>query len=163
MGFEIFVILVCIFVIAVIVNTIADYNKHRKSVMSFKESMDLTDLPVITFYNGGNKYNFLLDTGANLSIIDASILSSLYYEELPYVGNVFGMEGIKVEVPYVRILLEYKGKYYEESFQVLDMSTAFGHVKAESGVTISGVLGNKFFKTYKYILDFDSLIAYSKK
>ena len=36
-------------------------------------------------------------------------------------------------------------------------------IKNATGVTIHGVIGNKFMQKYKYILDFDKMIAYSKK
>ena len=32
----------------------------NKGVMSFKESLDLTNLPIVTFTSGDKKYNFLL-------------------------------------------------------------------------------------------------------
>lgn len=131
--------------------------------MSFRESMDLVDLPVITFYNNGNKFNFLLDTGATSSVINSSVLNTLSYQNTDRKGVVFGMEGNTVHTEFIKALLEYKDKKFECDFQVVDMSCAFDKVKAESGVSLSGILGSLFFKKYQYILDFNSLIAYSKK
>lgn len=164
MVLEIVGMLLAVIILAVIINGIEDYCKQRKRVdMSFKEAMDLVDLPVITFYNNGNKFNFLLDTGATMSVIDSNVLSNLSYKKLSDTGTVYGMEGNSIEVSYIKASLEYKGRNYEEDFQVVDMSAAFGHIKAESGVTLSGILGSNFFKRYQYVLDFESLIAYSKK
>lgn len=161
---EIVGILLAVVILAVIINGAEDYCKQSKRVnMSFKEAMDLVDLPVITFYNNGKKFNFLLDTGATISIVDSNILDSLTCEKLKDVGTVFGVEGNKVPVSYVRAQLDYKGGNYKEDFQVLDMSNAFGNIKEESGVTLSGILGNQFFHKYQYVLDFKELIAYSKK
>lgn len=164
MVLEIVGILLAIIILALIINGAEDYCKQKKRVnMSFKEAMDLVDLPVITFYNNGKKFNFLLDTGATLSVIDFNVLNNFSHEELDDTGTICGMEGNKIDVSYVRALLEYKGMNYEEDFQVVDMSAAFNQVKTESGVTLSGILGSLFFKRYQYVLDFDSLIAYSKK
>lgn len=164
MVLEIVGMLLAVIILAVIINGIEDYCKQRKRVdMSFKEAMDLVDLPVITFYNNGNKFNFLLDTGATMSVIDSNALNNLSHEKLNSEGTLFGMEGNKVNVSHVKALLEYKGRNYEEEFQVVDMSAAFGQVKAESGVSLSGILGSLFFKRYQYVLDFEGLIAYSKK
>ena len=44
-----------------------------------------------------------------------------------------------------------------------DMTAAFGSIKKETGVTIHGILGAKFFNEFKYVLDFKELIAYSKE
>ena len=51
---------------------------------------------------------------------------------------------------------------YTGNFQVVDMTAAFDSVKAETGVTIVGILGNDFFQNYKYVLDYNTMIAYSK-
>lgn len=164
MVLEIVGMLLAVIILAVIINGVEDYCKQKKRVnMSFKEAMDLVDLPVITFYNGGKKFNFLLDTGATLSVIDSNVLNNFSHKKLDDEGTLCGMEGNRITVSYIRALLEYKGMNYEEDFQVVDMSAAFNQVKAESGVTLSGILGSLFFRRYQYILDFENLIAYSKK
>ena len=60
--------------VALIVNAVEDHKRNGEPHMSFKESMDLVELPIITFYNNGKKLNFLLDTGANNSIINLSLI-----------------------------------------------------------------------------------------
>ena len=42
------------------------------------------------------------------------------------------------------------------------MQNTIDQVKAESGVNMVGIIGNEFFRKYKYVLDFDELVAYSK-
>ena len=59
---------------AFIVNTVEKIRKKNNSKISFKEAMDLAELPVVTFYNGDVKLNFLLDTGSNISYINKSIV-----------------------------------------------------------------------------------------
>lgn len=164
MVLKIVIILLAVVLLAIIINGVEDYCKQKKREnMSFREAMDLVELPVITFYNNDKKFNFLLDTGATLSVIDSNALKQMKYEEIDVVGTIFGMEGNKIDVGYANIDLKYKKQIYTDSFQVIDMSSAFDQVKAESGVTLSGVLGSLFFKKYQYVLDFNDLIAYSKK
>lgn len=133
---------------------------HHK--MSFRESMDLTDLPIVTFRQGLDRYNFLLDTGSSLSIINKSVLDYIKHTVLDGTGSMYGIDGKANTVSYIRITLNYKDMNYEEDFQVLDMSAPFGNIKRESGVTIHGILSSSFFNKYKYVLDFESLIAYPK-
>ena len=153
-----------VLVLAIIINGIEDYCKQKNRInMSFKEAMDLVELPVVTFYNGDKKFNFLLDTGATISVINSNILDNFTHEKVEYTGILWGMEGNKINVSYIKASLIYKDKTYEENFQVVDMTASFNAVKAESGVTLSGILGNSFFKKYQYVLDFNSLIAYSKE
>ena len=154
-------ILVLIVISAIIINGVEDCN--RKDAMSFREAMDLTNLPIVTFYQGDKKFNFLLDTGATLSVINQAALESITHTITNKTGELYGVDGVKREVSYASINLAYKNKDYTEEFQVLDMQEAIDQVKAESGVNMVGIIGSEFFRKYKYILDFDELVAYSKK
>lgn len=153
-------VIILVLVVGFIANAFID--KRNRVAMSFKESMNLTELPVITFYNGTNKLNFLLDTGATLCIINSNILDKLTFKKLEDKGYIYGMEGNAIDVEYISMDFTHNNKLYSSSFQVVDMSEAFDKVKQESGVTIHGILGSKFFEEYKYVLDFKELIAYSK-
>ena len=62
-------------IVAVIINGIERYHKKNDTTtISFKEAMDLVELPIITFYNCNTKLNFLLDTGSNNSHINKKML-----------------------------------------------------------------------------------------
>lgn len=161
MIFEVIIILVIVVIAAIIINGVQDYDR-KKVEMSFKESMNLTELPIVTFYNGSTKLNFLLDTGANLCVINSRIIDSLNYKKLDEKGSVFGMEGNSVDIDYISMGFTYNNKSYSSSFQVVDMQEAFDRIKQESGVTVHGILGSKFFEEYKYVLDFKELIVYTK-
>ena len=161
MIFEVIIILVIVVIAAIIINGVQDYDR-KKVEMSFKESMNLTELPIVTFYNGSTKLNFLLDTGANLCVINSRIIDSLNYKKLDEKGSIFGMEGNSVDIDYISMDFTYNSKSYSSSFQVVDMQEAFDRIKQESGVTVHGILGSKFFEEYKYVLDFKELIAYTK-
>lgn len=161
MIFEVIIIPVIVVIAVIIINGMQDYDR-KKVEMSFKESMNLTELPIVTFYNGSTKLNFLLDTGANLCVINSRIIDSLNYKKLDEKGSVFGMEGNSVDIDYISMDFTYNSKSYSSSFQVVDMQEAFDRIKQESGVTVHGILGSKFFEEYKYVLDFKELIAYTK-
>lgn len=155
-------IILLVLLLAFSVNIIERVIREKKDKISFKESMDLTDLPIITLYNGKTKINFLLDTGSNLSHINRSYLSNLEYQDLNVEQDTIGMEGNKVTSKVCRIQVFYKENRYEEEFVASDLDNAFNTIKQESGVQIHGILGNKFFEKYKYVLDFSNLTAYVK-
>lgn len=161
MPWEFLVILLIVGTFAIVVNGIEDHN--RKESMSFREAIDLVGLPIVTFYQGDRKYNFLLDTGANLSVINQATLENIEHTLLEKTGNLYGVDGINREVSFATVDLVYKSNSYTEEFQVLDMQNTIDQVKAESGVNMVGIIGNEFFRKYKYVLDFDELVAYSKK
>lgn len=151
---------ILVLAVAFIANTIDDMRKKNNSKISFKEAMDLVELPVVTFYNGDKKLNFLLDTGSNVSYINSSIIPLLDHEKTDKEMNTIGIEGNKVSNQFCKMSVTYKNQVFEEEFSIADLNEAFSVVKQESGVQIHGILGSKFFERYKYVLDFKELIAY---
>lgn len=135
----------------------------KDKVISFGPGFALTELPVISLYQGDQSFNFLLDTGSNDSIIDSNVLDRIEHVMTEKQNKLYGMEGNAKVVNICSITLSYKDNDYPYDYNVQDMSVAFGNIKAETGVTLHGIIGSKFFNTYKYVLDFESLIAYSKK
>ena len=146
---ELLITFAIVTLVALIVNAIEDHKRNDEPHMSFKESMDLVELPIITFYNNGKKLNFLLDTGANNSIINKSVIKDLDYKECTENLDTFGIDGeVKSSMP---------------TCTILNMDSAFRQVKEDSGVQLHGILGSLFFQKYKYVIDFKSLVAYIKK
>lgn len=164
--YNLFLVLVIVAVFASIAHIVIDIAGRRKidpmvGRISFKESMDLVELPIITFINGDKKFNFLFDTGASLSSINQECLNTFEHKETSQYGSVYGVDGNRQSLTYVDGNLNYRGRIYEERFQVVDLSQAFNNIKQDYGVTLHGILGNSFFQKYKYVLDFSELVAYS--
>ena len=159
---EIIGVAILVLAVAFIANTIDDIRKRNNSKISFKEAMDLVELPVVTFYNGDTKLNFLLDTGSNVSYINNSIIPLLIHEKTDKKMDTIGIEGNKVSNQFCKMSVTYKNQVFEEEFSIANLDEAFDVVKQESGVQIHGILGSKFFEKYKYILDFKELTAYIK-
>ena len=136
-----------------------------KDSMSFMESMNLVNLPIVTFFQGNKRFNFLLDTGSNSSVIDKNVLKNIKHTitNNPDLSNIMGMDGILHQTQSCEITLYYKDREYTYEYIVQDMKEAFTSIKQSSGVTLHGIIGSSFFNEFKYVLDFDELIAYSKK
>lgn len=139
------------------------FNTQKHNIMSFQNSIDLAELPVVTFYQGKKKINFLLDTGSNNCVIDSTFLKTIDHKMSNIQTSIYGLEGNSQISNICTIKMSYKGKDYEYMYVVQDMSAAFDSIKKETGVTVNGMLGSKFFNEFKYVLDFDELIAYSKE
>ena len=162
MVLEIIGIMLAVIILSVIINGVEDYCKQSKRVsISFKETMDLTGLPIITFKQGENKFNFVLDTGAVSSIIDSRVLDKLQYTEIEGKSIGYGVDGVEHRMDRVGIVLTYKDKDYSDVFRVLDMSASFDALKRDYGVTVHGLLSSAFFERYKYVLNYNELVAYS--
>lgn len=131
--------------------------------MSFQNSMDLADTPVVTLYQGEKKINFILDTGATACIIDSTYLKELNYEKLDTIVNNRGIEGNISQCKTCSLKISYKNKHYKVPCLIQDLSRTLGKLKEETGVTVHGILGTNFFNAFNYVLDFEKYIAYSKE
>ena len=134
----------------------------NKTSMPFKESLDLTGLPIVTFMSNGKNLHFLLDTGSNMSFINSSLIDELNAERINSESSTLGAEGVELQTLHYRIPIEYKNNRYNEIFGALDLNTTFNSIEEDTGIKLHGILGSKFFKKYRYIIDFNELIAYRK-
>ena len=157
---KIIIVIIAVVACAFLINKLEE---KVSNTMSFREALALAELPVVTFYQGDKKLNLLLDTGANISIIDKEVASTISTNETPRVSKITGIGGSVKDVAIVDIVLQYKNNTFKDGFQVTDMTPTFSAIKNATGVTIHGIIGNRFMQKYKYILDFDKMIAYSKK
>ena len=134
----------------------------EKTKISFWETFNLLNVPVITMKSNGKNINFLVDTGAEKSFIDSRILSSINCTEIPnWVGKVSGVNGVTVDTIFCDVELSFKEKTYNFRFQSFDFSKTTESIG--NGVVINGILGSDFFDTYDYVIDFQEYIAYRKK
>lgn len=161
----ILLIVVLVLVVGFIVNLFKiERGAINNNKISFRESMDLMDLPIVTFTNNGNKFNFLLDTGATHSALNLNSVSNVKGTKVDDKQSFcMGIEGGQIETQFALIPMTYKDEEYVEEFQIMDLTVPFTVLKDSHGVNLHGILGNSFFQKYKYIINFDELIAYSVK
>ena len=132
-----------------------------KRNMSFIESIQLTGLPIISFKNGDTMVNMVLDTGSNVCLINSKILNTLHYELVESCEGVMGVGGNSDNGNLVNLPLSYKNMSFTLECMAVDMSDTMKSFKDEYGVNLHGLLGTGFFAKYKYILDFNEMVAYS--
>lgn len=136
--------------------------KKSKKSIDFKSAMDLADLPIITMYNNSNKINFLLDTGSDANFINASDVDRYAYDNTNCVSNAMGIDGSPVPTKIINMEINLNGNIFMDEFRILDLDKSFSSIKHETGVTVNGILGSKFFRKYKYLLDFEQFKAIIK-
>lgn len=162
---EAIVVILAVCIIAGIVNLIGVGDTKRKAdSISLKESMDLCNMPVVTFMNNGNKFNFILDTGATESHVSVSTMSNMIGTDSGRQVHVQGFTGA-AEANCSKIVdLIYKDRVFTaELFISPALDNAFAEIKQNLGVQLHGIIGSTFLREHGYVLDFYDLIAYSKK
>lgn len=137
-------------VVALLANAIEEHNDG----IPFNAAYNSAGLPIITLTNDGKEFNFLVDTGANLCVLNKSVLPELKYKELEGEGTMYGMEGNLQKVEYVEALLSHGKDDFTVEFQVCNIDAAFGRVEEAHGITIHGVLGTQFLENNKGRVDF---------
>ena len=162
---------VAIFVTIVVISIALTYLLNLKTELlkyktqiSFKESMDLTELPIITLRHKNVKLNFLLDTGSNDSFISSSAFDMLGVEGTDYSTGIAGHEGVIALVSKkININLRYKKyKYAAELIVSPTLDESFAALREHNGIQIHGLLGTRFLEEHQYILDFAELVARNK-
>lgn len=132
--------------------------------MSFMDSLNLTGLPIICFNGIGQTVNMVLDTGSNVSIIDINVLDIIEHTKgKESIEGIIGVSGEIGESSNINVSLTYKEMEFNFECFANDISATVSAVKQEYGVTIHGLLGTDFFTKYKYIIDFNEMVAYSLK
>lgn len=164
MIFKIIFIILTVVCVALFITMFEDIKKSNRKKISFKEALDLTELPVVTFISKGRKLNFLIDTGANNSILNESVADKMKLECEEFEGVETNTAGGNINLnKIVNLVIKFDDKReYDECFLISNMDEAFNSVKAETGVMIHGILGSNFFAKHKYIIDYDSLALYVK-
>ena len=119
-------------------------------------------MPIVTFEQGDQKLNFILDTGSDHNVIDSNILENIEHIQINEKFKLSGLDNVKHEVSCHDITLHYKDIEFTSMFLAKDLKDVSAEVKRQRGVEVHGFLGSLFFNKYKYILDFKHLIAYSK-
>lgn len=142
--------------------------EHQREIlkknMSFMESLHLTGLPIICFTSNGQRLNMVLDTGSNVCIIDSNILGGLKYKVIESdTDGIVGVGGAMGSGESVALELNYKEMLFKVECCVNDLTEAASTIKQQYGVTIHGILGTEFFMDYRYVIDFNEMVAYSLK
>lgn len=160
---EALIVLVAIFIIAIVINGIEDYHTRNSLVrLSFTDNMGRLNLPVVSLTNNGQSFNFLIDTGATLSVIDSNALDKLAYTKVETTGSAYGVDGNIIPVEYARIELNHENTKFVDEFQIMRVN-GFDNIKESDKIEIVGILGSTFLKRYDFTINYKDLIISAKK
>lgn len=155
--------------VAAVASVVNLFDRKVKPVESVPMEVQLPgNLPIIALSNSkGDVFNFLLDSGSNISHICAECFEDLGAELLGTYenGEVAGLGATNTGVTMCNATLyDILGHKYEVNLSVSGQLTSVAdNIEANTGVRIHGLLGTDFLKEYNYVIDFKSLEVYSKK
>jgi len=126
-----------------------------KANKSFRKSIRNTTLIIMPFKINNRVYNFIIDTGASMSMINECIIDELKKETIK--GKpAYGIDGEYKETKATMLNLEYDGKQYSCMFNVQNVTPFIKNVKEETGVDVAGLIGNNFMMQHKCCIDFSN-------
>lgn len=161
-------LLACIFMTvtaAFIVTVIMDIRKKKKTSLTFKDSIHNTGLPIIslklqipdkTFIT----YNFIVDTGSTVNVINTSYVKDLYSEDIKLNTELYGIGGNSGEAKKYRLYFINDNNLYSGEFVSKDLSSSLDYIEEITGYTIHGLVGTNFLEEFKYKIDFSKYQLY---
>ena len=137
--------------------------KKKKLEISFKETLDLVEVPVITFKIPGKdcmvKVNLIVDTGASECFIHTNMMSLFDENKISYYqgddNEMCSSTTVTSTDGNVYLELNYGDCVFNVPFVMVNLSNTIDYIKETCGVTVSGLLGTTFLKTTKSIVDFE--------
>lgn len=138
-------------------------NNHNSFLsFSFSKGFVSPNIPIATFYQGDKELNFIIDTGSDDNVINREALADIKYDMISHKGTLAGVGGV-YEVEACNISFQHEGEDFTAKFLISDhLQQAFDDIRKAHAIPLHGMLGSKFLADNKIVLDFTSLMAFSK-
>ena len=139
--------------------------KHDTVIPLLKHDFNKSGMPIIEVKINKVPYKFMLDSGANINVLDKRVFDILNIskEDTKKSGGFTTASGeLDSNVFKADIGFKYKNTSFKEEFEVIDMSGPFDTIESRDGVKINGILGSTFFNKYKWNIDFENLVVWTK-
>ena len=136
---------------------------QKGEFVNVKSSIETLRIPIINAEIEGKKYNFIVDSGSDRSLIFKSILDSV--KDKTYLEKGIRVTTIndKTDVnPVCRVSLSIKNNVLSDDFIELKDSVSFTAIENTYGIKIDGILGGTFLIKNKWIIDYDNLVVWIK-
>lgn len=136
---------------------------QKGEFVNVKSSIETLRIPIIKAKIEGKKYNFIVDSGSDRSLIFKSILDSV--KDKTYLDKGVRVTTIndKTDVnPVCRLSFSIKNNVLSDDFIELKDSVSFVAIEDKYGIKIDGILGGTFLIENKWIIDYDNLVIWVK-
>jgi len=137
-------------------------SKEKDNISYFQNPSNVVKIPVIEKVVEGQKLSFIIDSGANMSIIDSIWYSSnenLFEHDSEINILLTGISGV-VSTKSKVIYTEIDGNYVV--FTTSDLSPVIINLRRQ-GYNVVGILGSDYFQDNNLIIDYNKQAVYSAK
>ncbi len=115
--------------------------------------------PIVQAEINGKKGYFLIDTGADISIINASDLKRYKLEVAKIYGDhkrAMSVNGDKTIVMKIKNAeVQFDNQFNHKDFYSLNIESVIRTIEAKTNLTISGILGSDWLMKYNCVIDYN--------
>lgn len=157
------IILICIIIFFISLTGVFLFNffKKKRNSESFAKDFCKENIITVKLKNNNKDFIFLLDTGANTSFIDKSVISNIVgYTKVGEALEISTAGSSILATPY-KIPFTFKHKTSKLEFCVTDFKNAIQELHSTEG-EIVGVVGTNFLAEYGIAIDFNTFTLYSQ-
>lgn len=158
-------ILICVIALAImlmtsgnIINMIQnnkDFNIYKLHILECNQLGKRVTFPILKIKTAcGVRFNFLLDTGADVNILDLKLLSHIKYDESKtkeFITSIAQNDGYS---PTVMIDFSLGDNLFREEFATSDMTLVVDKFQELHEIKVHGIIGSKFFVKHKCAINF---------
>ncbi|MCI4671315.1 MAG: retropepsin-like domain-containing protein [Bacteroidia bacterium] len=126
---------------------------HEVKVVSFRPK------PIVKGMINGRKTYFLLDTGADISLLNIEAQQDYGFETQPVIGehHIQGVEGKRQQVKATKKAEIYLGPQKIKSrILAFNMNHVVEGIYGKTGVKISGIIGSDIMRKYGFVIDYST-------
>lgn len=139
-------------------------NGQGEMIGLLEHDFSVSGMPIIKVKIDKKEYKLMLDSGANINLLNASVYNALDSSNIEKKASrgITSAAG-ELDLGFVaNIEFKHKQKKFVESFEILDMEGPFSAIEAKDGVRIDGILGSTFFQKHRWTIDFENLVVWTK-
>lgn len=132
-----------------------NYNKREKY---YFQNYTAVEIPYITIDVQGQPLNFIVDSGAAVSMITQRTLGHISYEPSPRKIEISATTNESIPANTVTIPITIKGNTIKEDF-IVHSTDDLANFMVMHGIEAHGILGNEFFEKTKCRIDFKNHVV----
>lgn len=138
-------------------------NNKALLALSFAKGFTSPNMPIVTLTQGTKEFNFILDTGCDVNVIDKTALETIEHQPIKTnkVHTLTGLGGV-TQVELCTITFNTGNETYTSEYNVSDLKHIVDSFKAEHAICIHGMLGSSFLLQQNLVMDFSEMMVYNK-
>ncbi len=116
------------------------------------ETLTKNQLPIIDVEINGERYDFLIASGATISLVDSSVCANrkLTIVDADHTEKIITLGGVFTKSKHVNLM--------NQTFYVHDIHKLVSEVKDYTGVKVDGIIGYDILQNNKSTIDFEKQI-----